>query len=290
MTSSVNPVDEEGMRYFHYNKVYVIESTPNTERLTGKELFNDLFKRVTYQNHWFMCAYQYVETRKQFFRCLSAIRRHVLAGDVYPMVHFEGHGNRTGLEVGKGGNQIIIKWQDIAAELRKINVLTRNNLMVTIASCHGSSIYKGVDPGDRSPFFGFIAPLAEISPSEIAEGFNEFYERIIRTSEFDKAVLALRGGMDGTPVKFTYQHCEAVIQRVLDDLGATMRDPVYRQQKALALTVRSLSNINVRLNNTIPNIVDYFNSYVAQSDEHLKNMQNHFLMKDLQEKTFNNEV
>jgi hypothetical protein len=49
------------------------------------------------------------------------------------------------------------------------------------------------------------------------------------------------------------------------------------------LTVRSLSNINVRLNHTIPSIVDYYNNFVSQSDKHLQNMQDFFLMKDLQE-------
>jgi hypothetical protein len=81
-----------------------------------------------------MCSYKYVETRKQLFRRLATIRRDVLAGGIYPLLHFEAHGNRIGLEVGKGDRQVIVKWQEIADELRKINVLTRNNLMVSVAT------------------------------------------------------------------------------------------------------------------------------------------------------------
>lgn len=246
-------------------------------------MFNDLLNRATYQHDWFKCSYRYVETRKQLFRWLDTIKRDVLNGGVYPLLHFEAHGNRTGLEVGKGSSQVIVKWQEIADELRKINVLTRNNLMLSIASCYGSYIFKGVDPGERAPFFGFIAPLAEVLPDEIAEGYYQFYDRIIKTKEFDQAVLALRGGANGAPIKFTYQHCEAALRVAMHSLGAAMRDPLYRKRKALALTVRSLSNINVRLNHTIPGIVDYYTNFVSQSDKHLQNMQDYFLMKDLRE-------
>jgi hypothetical protein len=283
MLVPMSPMDEDEVRYFQYNKIYVIESTPTNERQTGKELFNDLLNRATDQYDWFMCSYKYVETREQLFRWLATIRRDVLAGGIYPLLHFEAHGNRIGLEVGKGDRQVIVKWQEIADELRKINVLTRNNLMVSVATCYGSYIFQGIDPGQRAPFFGFVAPLEEINSDEIIGGYYEFYERIIRTKEFDQAVLALRGGVDGAPIRFTYQHCEAAMRFAMDGLGTTMRDPVYRKQKALALTVRSLSNINVRLNHTIPGIVDYYNNFVSQSDKHLQNMQDFFLMKDLQD-------
>ena len=71
--------------------------------------------------------------------------------------------------------------------------------MVTAGTCYGTFIYKGIDPGKRAPFYGFIAPMDKVSPDEIAEGFHELFDRIIRTDKFNEAVTALRGGTDGTP-------------------------------------------------------------------------------------------
>jgi hypothetical protein len=154
--------------------------------------------------------------------------------------------------------------------------------MVTVASCFGSFIFQGIDPANRAPFYGFIAPIEKVSPEEIAVGFHLLFERIIRTDQFDEAVLALRASTEGATPKFTYQHCETTFSVVLENLGAQMRDPVYRQRKALALTVKSLSNVNVRLNHTIPGIVGYYQDFVSRSDEHLLKMRDYFVMKDLQ--------
>ena len=159
---------------------------------------------------------------------------------------------------------------------------TRNNLTVTVASCFGILIFQGIEPANRAPFYGLIAPIEKVSPEEIAVGFHLLFERIIRTDQFDEAVIALRANTQGVMPKFTYQHCKTTFCVVLENLGAEMRDPMYRQRKVLPMTVKSLSNVNVRLNHTIPGIVGYYQDFVSRSDEHLLKMRDYFIMKDLQ--------
>ena len=277
----MNISNQPEVSYFQFNKIYVLESLPPGERQTGKELYDDVLRWAEYRHGWFRSSYATIETRKQLLGTMAAIRRDVLRKGIFPLIHLEGHGSPAGFALTKGMPQHI-GWSELADALRKINVATKNNLLLSVASCHGSHIYKGIDITDRAPFFGFIAPLEEVSPAEIVEGYQILYDRIIRTDDFDGAVLALRDMSEGPQRKFTYQHCETVLHHVAGKILTQLHDPTYRSQRLLSMTVKSLANVHLRLNYTIPGIVARSEQILSKSDEQLSRWLDNFMMKDLQ--------
>ena len=280
--SLLNPFTDDDVRYFSFNKIYVIETLYDDEKQTGKALYDDLLRWSTYRHRWFNASYEFVKNKKQLFRALTRIKHDAMAGEIFPFIHVEGHGNATGLEVGKDNTRCLVKWEDLTAEFRKINLATKNNLMLSVATCYGCNIYKGIRISDRAPFFGFIAPLEEVSSGEIAEGYNAFFDRIINTTEFDDAVFTLRDAFDGRSPRFTYVHCETLFRKVADSMLEEWRDPIENKKALLGLITRSMSNIHVRLKYSIPQIVDNSAYALGQREENVKAWHDNFLMKDLE--------
>lgn len=279
--SLLPPFDDDEVRYFSFNKIYVIETLNENEKQTGKELYDDLLRRSTYRHGWFDSSHEFAYNKKQLFNALTRIKYDAMGGKIFPFIHIEGHGNPTGLQIGKGKTRGIVKWEDLALEFQKINVATKNNLMLSVATCFGCNIYKGISISERSPFFGFIAPLEEVSFGEIADGYNAFFDRIINTTEFDDAVLTLRDAFDGRAPRFTYVHCETLFRRVADNMLEAWRDPIEGKKSLLELITRSLSNVHVRLRYSIPQIVDNSAYALSQREVWLKRWHDNFLMKDL---------
>ena len=266
-------------RHFQFNKIYVIETLLDPDTRTGKNLFNDLFKPTRYRHPWFDASYTHVTNKKQLFGLLADIKHDALGGQVFPWVHLEGHGNVKGLAVGKGADKTVVPWADLGHEFRKINVATRNNLMLAVATCHGSNIYKGIRVSERAPFFGFIAPIAEITQQEIEEGFNTFYDRIINTNEFDQAMLALRGGHDGTKPRFTYLHSEVAFRHVAEKMSAELRDPTDRLVRLLG--TQRVADMQARHKLTYDQLIARTQGVLDNRDNLLKGWMDNFVMKDL---------
>lgn len=224
---------EDEQRFFQFNHVYVVETLFEPDTRTGKNLFQDVLKPSRYHHPWLSASYHPVANKKQLFALLADIKREALGGQVFPWLHIEGHGNTKGLEVGKGGERTIVKWEDLGHEFRKINVATKNNLMLVVASCYGSEVYKGIRVADRAPFFGFIAPIKEVTEQEVEEGFNAFYTRILNSHEFDEAMLELRGARNGGKPRFTFLVSEVAFRHVSDNLLTENRDATVRTRQLL---------------------------------------------------------
>ena len=274
--------DGNESRYFSFNKIYVIETLHTDEKQTGKALFDDLLHRTTYRHGWFDASYEFAKNKKQLFRALQRIKLDAISGKIFPFIHIEGHGNATGLEVGKDNTRGIVKWEELTNAFRKINIATKNNLMLSVASCYGSNIYKGIRISERAPFFGFVAPVEEVTFGEIAEGYNAFFDRIINTTEFDDAVLTLRGAFNGRAPRFTYIHCETLFRKVADNILEEWRDPIENKKSLLGAITRNMSNVHVRLKYSIPQIIENCTHAVSQRENYLQNWHDNFLMKDLQ--------
>ncbi len=110
--------------------------------------------------------------------------------DIKPIIHIEAHGSSEGLTMESGE---MVSWTDVTYLIREINILTKNNLMLVLASCYGISIDAQLNILLRAPFWVAVAPLREVGSSVIEVGFTDFYEKITNkeTDNFEEAILAL---------------------------------------------------------------------------------------------------
>ncbi|QIX62880.1 hypothetical protein HER32_17545 [Hymenobacter sp. BT18] len=270
--------DDNDISYSQFNRIYVIEVVIQGEWRTGKELYDDTLSKYEFKHPWFTSSYHPIDSKKGLLSLLKQIRSDAATKQIFPYLHFEAHGNKVGLQVSRG---VIMKWEDLADELRKINIVTKNNLMVSLASCYGSYILKGARLNQRAPFYGVIAPVERIKSTEIIEAYNILYDNIVNSDDIHKAIDLIRANIQQPTSRITYIHSETVFRAISENLARDMREPIYRQKRILEMTAKHMSNVHLRLNNTIPQIIDRITNVVNNSDNTFIQMIQHFRMDDL---------
>ncbi|MEM8998809.1 MAG: hypothetical protein AAGB24_00975 [Bacteroidota bacterium] len=184
----------------------MIESLRQSDLNTGQELFNDNIKyglwKKGFYNH---CEIYLPKSKTDFFNTVEKIKSEIDEKSIYPIIHLETHGSRDGIEVTNGQ---LITWLELQNRLIEINMLCKCNLFLTMATCYGGYIYSVINPGLRSPFWGFIGPFEEVSFDESRYNFKAFYDEFIDSLNINKAVALLNGSNESKKPKFRFHNTE----------------------------------------------------------------------------------
>lgn len=181
-----------------YNCVVVIQSLSVDEPQTGLDLYNDIISRRCEKNG-VISYFIDITCRNEFFSELEEIRQQVIAGKILPIIHFEIHGNADGFMLS-GMEQV--NWQEISKHCRDINIVLKNGLVVSLATCKGACIYKLTDIEQPAPFWGFIGPKNDMPNYEIMRDFSSFYDILLESHNLGAALQALNMHNDDFPYAF----------------------------------------------------------------------------------------
>jgi hypothetical protein len=187
--------------------IIVIQSLLN-ERLTGEEIYNDCIRRrIDYQNKSMTHCLHNVHSKKELVEILKYFQFNasLLTGGI--LIHFEMHGdvNLQGLILS---NRELIGWKELVELFRPINIITCNKLFITMATCNGRFLYKGVDPYQKSPYSGFISASIEVKIDEIVDKFSILFEHLIENGNLVDAYLE----MEKTESNFYYKDSERTFE------------------------------------------------------------------------------
>ncbi len=199
---------------FKFNKVYVIESLNSiNDKLTGKELFNDLLKWKEFQIKDFKAELIQVDNKGKFFEQLKYIKSECTVKGYLPILHFEIHGckDKTGLVLSSGE---LIRWSELYEDLVEINILVKNNLFLTMAVCHGAYIMEVIKTTNPSPFWGFIGSFDTINVSDLLIRYNEFYNELLSSFDISKATKSLHESNPGIPSKYKFINSELAFENI----------------------------------------------------------------------------
>jgi len=153
--------------------IWIIEWLPTDDQHTGRLLHEWMEER---RPRWSYCC----ECSSKL-EVLSAIKRATNLARKYkmiPVLHFESHGNKTGLvgPDGKGGLELL-SWDELNKPLQMLNLETRCNLVVVVAACIGFAGIKALTSGPLAPAIALVGPNAQIQTSSLLYGTKEFYRR-----------------------------------------------------------------------------------------------------------------
>lgn len=174
--------------------IVVIQSLEKAEKKTGEELYNDIIKRgIDYkQPPQIKMSHKFhdVADKNAFIEILQfyVVNSEYMHGGV--LLHFEMHGatNLEGLILADG---FLTSWKEIVDILRQINVKTKNNLYITMATCFGRYMYKGVDLEQKSPYSGYISASKEVKVHEVIEDFTSLFETLIESGNLVYSYIEL---------------------------------------------------------------------------------------------------
>ena len=184
----------------------IIDSLGPNEFQSGEKLFEDL-KLKKYLNNSFLVYFKKISNLEALDEALNWIKNQIHLKLIYPLIHFEAHGNDNGMQVNKYQS---IEWEDVLCRLRELNTLLINNLIVSMSMCKGASLIYKIDYYDRAPFKVLIGPDFSLNAGELYEGFYSFYDSFFFGYNFNKAFEIMSMNiekMNGDLVMITSSTC-----------------------------------------------------------------------------------
>lgn len=185
--------DESNHSYIvHSNTLYILESLVN-EQKTGKWLYEDLYP-LTIKHEIYSIEYCSIESKSQLFSQFEKIKLEIEENLRLPTIHLEAHGNTLGFEIAH--SKEFVSWSELNDKLSEINLLCRNNLILSLGICNGHFInldlVKRLENNKRCPFLVNISPQDKISPQEIKLGYSNFYNSLFESRDFYIAMQSMK--------------------------------------------------------------------------------------------------
>lgn len=199
--------------------IIVIESLKEEDGTiyTGEALYNDYIKRrVDLFKKDFKHKLHKVTSKEEFTEIIKYYHENspYLNGGI--VLHFEMHGDEglKGLILSDGS---LIVWDEIIDLLRPINIITCNKLFITMGTCNGRYLYKGVDPFKKSPYSGYISASKTVMSEEVYVKFGLLFEELINNGNIVEAYNEL----EKTESNFYYKDSKASFEEAFE---TTMKD------------------------------------------------------------------
>lgn len=158
--------------------IWIIEWLPKDDQHTGRLLHEWMENIRPRWSYYFRCSSK-LEVLSAINRATSLARKHKMI----PVLHFESHGNKTGL-VGPDSKRGVelLSWDELNRPLQSLNLETRCNLVVFVAACSGFAGVKALTRGPLAPAIALIGPNDIIQTSSLLHGTKEFYRRLMDES------------------------------------------------------------------------------------------------------------
>jgi hypothetical protein len=190
----------------------VIESLPSGQLRTGRDLFESAIAPVSVADSGFVSELYEPGTGKDLLGILATIASTAKRYGRSPIIHFETHGNSKGLQLRSGD---FITWQQLAPLLTTINEISRMNLLVVAAMCHGWHLSSVLRPTDRAPAFGVVGTEKSVKAGALFEAMKAFYGKLLSGAHDLRDALAEANNNRPMPKwRFKMEGAEIMLCRV----------------------------------------------------------------------------
>jgi hypothetical protein len=204
-----------------FNKIFVIQSldVSSGDELTGQQLFDEVLQHFHTIHPDKSAVIINVDTKLELIKKLEDIKIECERDGIKPIIHFEIHGleNRSGL----GLNKDDIYWNDLYQSLIEINIASKWNLFVTMAVCYGNYAMVLIKPRHPAPYAGILGSFDDLFEWDLYIRFNAFYQELLYSLDFEKALEALHNSNPGLPADYRFisseQTFKNVYQRYFDE-------------------------------------------------------------------------
>jgi len=173
---------------YKFNCVIFIESLEERDQAKStKSLFNDIVKRLC-EKRKLLCKYHTVKNKKELLGLLKEISS-TKSKNLFPLIHFATHGNEDEIRLIDER----VTWSEIEPIISKINLNSRNNLILVMAVCKGIFAIDFLEKNlDRAPFNIIIGPQKDINYGLLDELLTYFYEDILDGRNIAQALKRMK--------------------------------------------------------------------------------------------------
>jgi hypothetical protein len=185
------------------NGLVVVESLADDERKTGTYLVEDV--QAAFLKEGVALWHASIGSKAKFKELISRLIAEARKG-LRPVLHVEAHGltDMSGLLLLPSREQM--KWGEFADLCRTLNEVTKNNLVVVLATCSGFEATTGVDVLRTTPFCVMLGPSREVMNAELLGATSRFYAELFGAGSIATAISHL-------PNDYRVFNCEAMLIR-----------------------------------------------------------------------------
>jgi hypothetical protein len=191
----------------------VIESLSHNET-TGEDLYNDIISRKKkYYHPKLLTELLQPNSKPEFFKFMSKVKKECTEDGIYPIIHFEIHGNKNKNGLVLNSNESIT-WKELVKVISEINIIIKNNLFITFAVCHGAYFLQEIKINKPSPYWGFIGSFDEIFPEDLSIRYENFYDEFLVAFDLTKAISRLHKSNPSLPSSYRFINSETTFKEV----------------------------------------------------------------------------
>jgi len=181
------------------NGLIIFDALAESELQTGQRLFEDILDYCQEIDRHNYCTYYKIKSKQTLIAALKNVLTECKTGILYPILHFECHGdNKKGLYVS--ASKEYISWDEIIRQIAAINQATKNNTGVVLAVCYGFEISKFVKFTEPCPFNYVVAAQGEIQAGQLQDVVLPFYKATVQSGN-------LQGGLALLDDRLKLFHC-----------------------------------------------------------------------------------
>lgn len=171
-----------------FNKISIVESLGSSDKKTGEALAHDLNLLEVFHDKGVTIEFLNIDTPEELLIHIKNLSEDAGKG-TYPILQIEAHGSedKQSLVLNKGS----IRWLELEPSLRELNVSTKCNLIVVMATCFGAFASAAISLLDRAPFWGIIGPETTTSGPQILSSLTNFYTAIYSGDNSKKLLESL---------------------------------------------------------------------------------------------------
>lgn len=257
-----------------------MESLFADDSKTGSALYNDNLRWKADAIEKLDAELIIANTKREFINFLVRVSYEAETTELFPIIHLEIHGSddKKGLILNSGE---FTSWEEIKPELTRINVAVKNNLLVTLAVCHGAYLIFILRPTDRAPVWGLVGPVIKVNTQDVAISFNAFYDELLTSFNGDRAVKKLNETLEGEPYRYDFINCEFLFREVYQKHLSEdyTHDSLNKRAKRMARRLRNQPNWQGKSPKQIRRIVK--NELLESRRPKFEEYQEKFFMYDL---------
>lgn len=254
-----------------FNKLWVIESLPDGELKTGKNLVENQLENAKKIHPDLEVAFEQLVTKAELFDVLEEIKNESSQG-CYPLIHFECHGCEDGLGMASGE---LVEWDELREYFIEINYCCQLNLMIVIAACNGAHLIKVSTKLDAAPFWAIIGPEVEVTAGNIQDNFGKFYESFFSDLDGDKAIRVLNQGKSHSERQYHFISATGLFSRAYRTYYKSHCIGKGKKERIESLTSQAMQNPDVQKHG-VKWARNQVKKGLAAEDQHFEKLKNRF--------------
>lgn len=259
-----------------FDCIHVIESLNSYELKTGTNLVEKVLAPLAKQGGPEVSLHS-PTTAEKFIQTLMSIAEETRSSGRTPILHFELHGCEDGVGVS---SKELVTWNRLKGALTEINLATKMNLLVVMASCKGAHIIKTVWPTDRSPVWAFIGPTENQYDIDLEESYSRFYCEFLTKLDGRKALEELNDAMVGQPWQFRFYNARFIFRIVFHGYLKQFCTPKVLDRREKQMIDELKATISTPECGW-PDLRKRVRTDLEDHEEHFKRISRYFFMLDL---------